>query len=325
MQDLIRLKDELPALLAGPPVKKETFVPKFYSELQEASIENLSSDPSGTVAGRIWHNTTSTQIKTNDGTNVRSLIRNDQKAVFGNNGTANNNIRIHRGASGVLQFLTGGDTTAEGTLSTSLNQTSSRQENYTDSTKPAAGNAGRIVWLTDLVSAVIDNGTSYQPLGGGGGGGSLIWVEAASSPIPDTENSARVYLYQSGLSQDLFTYIKVPTSYLAGRAIVLKLPYYSPDVAGNVLLSAQSTLLRPASTAFTSTTNQRTTTNTAATLSATANRVESVSLDITSTTGTINSVAVAAGDIIKVRLFRGSDTATSDVRALVNMCEATFS
>jgi hypothetical protein len=300
-------------------------LPKFYSELQEASIENLASDPAGTVAGRIWHNTTSTQIKTNDGTNVRSLLRNDQKCIYGNNGTANNNIRLHRGASGVLQFVTGGDTTAEGTLSASLNQISARIENYTDSGKPAAGNAGRIVWLTDLSSAVIDNGSSYQSLGGGGGAGSLIWVEAAASPVPDIENSAQVYLYQATLSQDLFTYIRVPTSYLAGRQIVVKLPYYSPDTSGNVLLLAESTLLRPGSTAFTSTANQRTTTNVAASLSGTANRVETVSLDVTSTSGQINSVAVSAGDILKIRLYRSSDTATSDVRALVNMAEVTFS
>lgn len=299
-------------------------MPKFYSELQEASFENLASDPSGTAAGKVWHNTTEVRVKTDDGTNKRALLRNDQKCLIGNNGTAANNIRLHRGASGVLQFVSGADATAEGTLSTSLNQVSGRAENYTDGTKPSAGNAGRILWLTDLQSALIDNGTSYQTLGGGGGGGALKWLEDGDSPLFGTENNCNVYFYQNALSQNLYTDIRVPNSYLAGRQINLRLLFYSPDTSNNVLFRTQATLIRTGTDAITSTTNQRTSTNSAVTL-AVADRVESAVCDLTSSTGIVNSVAAAGGHVLRVRVYRDTDTATSDARLLPYAAEVTFS
>lgn len=299
-------------------------MPKFYSELQEASLENLSSDPSGTIAGKVWHNTTEVRVKTDDGTNKRALLRNDLKCHIGNNGTAANNIRLHRGASPVLQFVKGDDATAEGTLSTSLAQISAKMENYTDSGKPAAGNAGRIIYATDLATWLGDNGSSYTPLGGGGGGGSFQWVEDALSPVQDTENNLEVYKYGAALTQNIYTSIRVPNSYIAGRQINMRLTFYSPDSSGTVIMRTQATLIRTGTDAITSTTNQRTSTNTAVTL-ASANRLESAVLDLTSSTGTINSVAIAAGHLILVRLYRDTDTATSDVASLAKSVEVTFS
>lgn len=137
---------------------------KVYGNLERASIEALSSDPSQGVLGRIWWNTTSGLTKTDDGTNIRALLRNDAKAVIGNNGTANSNIRLHRGAAGVLQFVTGGDATAEGTLSTSLNQISFRAENYATAGLPAAASAGRLIWNTDLSTFQADTGAAIKDL-----------------------------------------------------------------------------------------------------------------------------------------------------------------
>ncbi len=98
---------------------------------------------------------------TDDATNIRALLRNDQKAIFGNSGTAAQNIRFHRGAAGVLQLVSGADATAEGTLSTALNQLSAKIESYTNSGKPAFGNAGRIIWVTDIPELEIDSGTAW--------------------------------------------------------------------------------------------------------------------------------------------------------------------
>lgn len=140
-------------------------MPSFYGEIKQASLENIAGDPSTTSTGRIWYNTTETRVKTDDGTNKRALLRNDLKCVVGNNGTANNNIRLHRGASPVLQLLVGGDTTAEGTLGTSLAQLSAKIENYTDAGKPSAGNSGRLVFLSDVGTSgtvKVDNGSAYQ-------------------------------------------------------------------------------------------------------------------------------------------------------------------
>jgi hypothetical protein len=135
---------------------------KVYGQLENAQVESKASDFAGTLTGAIWWHTTDLVVKTSDGTNVRALLRNDAKLVIGNHATANNNIRLHRGASGVLQFLQGGDATAEGTLSTSLNQISGRLENYTDAGKPSAGNAGRVAWITDTARLKVDDGSNWQ-------------------------------------------------------------------------------------------------------------------------------------------------------------------
>lgn len=142
-------------------------MPLILGELQSATLENLSSDPSGNVGARIWFNTTSGQIKLDDGSAKRALLRNDQKAIIGNSGTPAENIRLHRGDAGVLQFVEGDDATAEGSLSSSLNQISARFENYTDAGKPSFGNAGRIIYITDLSELQFDTGLAWTTVGSG--------------------------------------------------------------------------------------------------------------------------------------------------------------
>jgi len=161
--------------------------------------------------------------------------------------------------------------------------------------------------------------------GGGGGGSALLWSEQANSPILDVENNFEVYLFGNGLAQELYTAIRVPSSYTAGNAIKLLIEAYSPDTSNTILLRAQSTLIRAEVDAMSSTTNQRTTTNSAITLSAgTQNEPQKIILDVSSSTGQINSVAIAAGDLIKIRLYRDTDTATSDVRFIKLSGEPTF-
>jgi hypothetical protein len=302
-------------------------MPGIYGQLERAQLENLSSDPAWSgIVGAAWWNTAEGRVKVADGSLIRALLRNDSKAVIGNSGTANDNIRLHRGAVGVLQFLAGADATSEGTLSTALNQLSFRAENYTFSGKPAVGNAGRIAYITDRSTVLVDTGSAWVPLGGGGGGGSLKWVEDAISPIPEIEYQQQVYKYAQGALQKLYALVKVPASYVAGSPIALKLPFYSPENANTALLQTVATLIKPGVDAITSTTNQRTSTNTAVTLSAgTVDIPQNVVLDLSSSTGTINSVAVAAGDLLKVELGRGTDTAVEDLRALVYATEISFS
>lgn len=300
-------------------------MPKFYSELQEASLENLASDPGGTVAGRIWHNTTSLQIKTNDGTNARALLRNDAKCIIGNQGSAVNNIRLHRGGLGVLQFVAGDDATAEGSASTAIKQISTRFENYTDGTKPAAGNAGRALWLTDLSTAIIDDGATYQPLGGGGSGGALRFIEASNSPIRTFENEVDVYSFTPGLSQQLYLSVRVPQSYVTGRQIRLRILWTCASTANNASIISTATLIRSETDVISSTTNQRTSTNSAVTMSASnTNEPQKVILDLTSSIGQINSVNVSAGDLIKVRIYESGSTVADDIKLIPDASEVTF-
>lgn len=132
-----------------------------YGELKKADLENLSADVTPGVIGRIYWNTATVKAMLDDGTNVRAFLRNDANAVFGSNGTANSNIRFHRGAAAVLQFVLGGDATAEGTLSTSLAQLSFKFEGYATGSLPAAANAGRIAWDTTTVTPKFDTGAAW--------------------------------------------------------------------------------------------------------------------------------------------------------------------
>lgn len=177
---------------------------------------------------------------------------------------------------------------------------------------------------TDLQIHFYD-GTIWRTAGGGGGGGALQWLEQATSPIPGFNNGFRVYSFEAAAAQEIWTTILVPTSYVAGFPAKLKLTWISPDTSGNVLVRAQSTLIRPGTDLVSSTTNQRTTTNAAVTVSGgTQNIPQSLSLDISSTTGQINGVALAPGHMIKVRLYRDTDTAASSVDVPVYGAEVTF-
>lgn len=144
---------------------------RVYGQLISAQLENKTSDYAGTITGMVWLHTTEGRVKFSNGASVVALLANDGKAVLGTNGTAGNNVRLHRGANTLLQFVVGSDVTAEGTLSTALAQISARQENYTIATRPAAGNPGRMIWNTDLGAMQADNGTTWESVGSGSGGG----------------------------------------------------------------------------------------------------------------------------------------------------------
>ncbi len=300
---------------------------RIHSDLKGGALESLASDPSSSTTGRFWWNSTTLRPMLDDGTDKRALLRNDQKLIIGNNGTASSNVRINRAATSVLQLVPGSDTTAEGTLASSLAQISSRQENYTDAGKPSAGNAGRIIYVSDVGTFMGDNGSAFLPLGGGGAGGSLKWVEGGPSPELIKEANVEAYSYslEDAGSQALYAMVRVPSSYVASRPVSLKIPVYSVESSGTFLIQSVSTLIRMGTDTFSSTTNQRTSTNTAITASGgNQNIPQSVTLDLTSTTGQINGVSVTAGDYIIVKLQRGTDTVTSGVRALTFASEVTL-
>lgn len=86
-----------------------------------------------------------------------------------------------------------------------------------------------------------------------------------------------------------------------------------------------ATLIRTGTDAVTSTTNQRTSTNSAVTLGAgTVDIPQAVDCDLTDSSGDINSVAVSGGDLIEVELTRGTDTGTSDLSVPAWGAEVTF-
>lgn len=182
----------------------------------------------------------------------------------------------------------------------------------------------RLYFKSDGLLYQLDSSGSETPIGSGGGGVVVVWDELGQAPIKTIENNRSVYLFEAGLSQNLFTDFKVPSSYVVGKPIRLLIKAYSPDTTGNILLRAQSTLLRNDTDDVASTTNQRTTTNAAITMSASNDNEDLViTLDLTATDGTINGVAVGKNDSISVRLYRDTDTATSEIRFLSKQTEVT--
>lgn len=166
---------------------------------------------------------------------------------------------------------------------------------------------------------------SVSPLGAGGGGGAGAewWPNAGLAPVDTEEYGQLVYNYGSGLTQKLTIWLKVPTSYLAGRQVNMKISQYSPSAANTMLLTSVATLIRKGTDAMDSVTNQRTSTNTALTNTVAKQLRESV-LDLSSATGQVNGVAISPGDVVKVELSRGTDTDTADVRFVPSATEVLF-
>jgi len=135
---------------------------KVFGQLENASIEQLATDPATSTQGRVFTNTTSGKTKIDDGTNKRALIRNDQKAIFGNDPVEANNVRIHKGPTGVIQTAGGADVTAEGSTPAVFGQLGMRYENVLSSSMPAAGNVGRKVFVTDQKVDAVDDGTNWR-------------------------------------------------------------------------------------------------------------------------------------------------------------------
>ena len=87
-----------------------------YGELIRAQLERWSSDPSGGPTSRYGFNTTEGRTKYYSGSAWRAYLANDDKLVIGNDGTADNNVRLNRSANATLQALLGGNATAEGSV-----------------------------------------------------------------------------------------------------------------------------------------------------------------------------------------------------------------
>lgn len=173
---------------------------KVSGQLERAQFENLAAAPTVGIAGRFYWDTVLSRSYLDDGSLWRPLLRNDQKFIFGNSGTAADNIRFQRGAAGVLQLVSGADTTAEGSLSTALNQLSARHENYTDAGKPSAGNAGRVIWITDTKTFLGDTGAAWVQVGGG----ALVATGTTGSPNNIVAGTGVVYVETAGPRQMWF-------------------------------------------------------------------------------------------------------------------------
>lgn len=180
----------------------------------------------------------------------------------------------------------------------------------------------------------LKNGTMYlkssggvlTPVGSGSGGGSGAdwWPTAGLAPVDTEEYGNQVFKFAPGnLIESLTLWLKVPSGYIAGRPLEMRIGQYSPSASNTQLLRAVTTLIRKGVDAVSSTTNQYTSTNAALTNTVTDQLRETI-LDLSTSLGAINAVAIAPGDMIKVVLSRVTDTDTADVRFIPSATEVKF-
>ena len=185
---------------------------------------------------------------------------------------------------------------------------------------------------TKVMYQVID--TALVPAGSGGGGGSLVWLRTGdTSPVAEYVDGFSFDSFDNQSTQEIFTVIAVPSTYRAGKPIKLKGGnFFCNTATGKVFFKTESTLIEDTSVLGTYT-NQRISTNAVVTVNATPNTNNAIGdLDLTSSTGTVNGVAVAPGDKLRVRLYRdnaseagGAGPASADARLLTTAMEITFS
>jgi len=177
----------------------------------------------------------------------------------------------------------------------------------------------------DTITAAWFNDIRTAGLESTGASSSIKWLEDAEAPFYAVENSFETYQYSSGLAQNLYGFIYVPSNFATGSQIFLKKTFYSSGTTGTALLQTSAILIRPSDT-VTQENNQFTSTNAAVTLSAsTVNKAQLVSFDLTNSSGQINGITVAANDYIKIRLTRGTDTSTAAIKLILPGDGVTFS
>lgn len=151
--------------------------------------------------------------------------------------------------------------------------------------------------------------------GVGGGGAGLEWYFGDSNgPIEAVlSNGLRVLDFgQSPEEQEMFCQLAVPDSYVQGTQIkLIDGKFFSPTTSGNVLFRTETVIFK-ANIAATSSPTVYTATNAQQAVDGTTNEIVEMSdIDLTSSTGTINSVAVAAGDTLLVKFYRDTSAETS--------------
>jgi hypothetical protein len=174
----------------------------------------------------------------------------------------------------------------------------------------------------DLAAVIVHNGGGAA--GGGGGGGSFNWREPPTGdapPVRESQDGELIYSYEPGQDNRLVAYLKVPDGHLSGSQLNMKLGYFTPSTANNVLWRTTTTLIRKGVDAISSTTNQHISTNTAQTNVSPANAFREAAADLTDGSGQINSVTVNPGDLLRIELRRGTDTDTANVKLIPSSTE----
>ena len=147
---------------------------------------------------------------------------------------------------------------------------------------------------------------------------------SGAAPVSAEEYSQEVWKFPSSGSQEAHMWYKVPKSYVPGTQIKAVIALYSPSAANTILLQSTTYLVRKDTDAIDSTTNSHASGNSALT-NTVAKQYREAELPLTDSSGLVNSVVVQPRDILKVKMVRGTDTDTEDIRFVLGSTEIKFS
>lgn len=182
----------------------------------------------------------------------------------------------------------------------------------------------RLKYNATLSRWVLDSSSGS----GSGGASSLDWYIPDSGGASESvlSNGMKVFVFSDAETSSVFAQFTIPEGYTPGQQIFLKNgKVFSPTTSGNFLIRTVAYIFK-VNIDGTSTPTGHTSTNSAQAIDGTTNEIVVVSsIDITNASGQINSVAVAAGDTILVKLSRlptdAADTLADDLKLLAGSFE----
>ena len=195
---------------------------------------------------------------------------------------------------------------------------------------PAAGK-NKLYFKSDNKAYILDSTgteTDLTATGGGGGGGGVtpLFIVPSGGPIEAFENGIETLEFDYVESQSIYTSFKIPSGYTPGTQVKLIGGIFATAAtAGDVLFTSIATLIEPGDL-ISDTTDQHTSTNVTVATTGAANQTYGIGdIDLTDGSGQINSVSVAAGDILSIELKRNvsgeTSSATDDARLIKNSFE----
>lgn len=189
--------------------------------------------------------------------------------------------------------------------------------NGTDNIRLAGSATDGFVLTYDSAQA---SGVKWAASSGGGGGSLTFFAEEGTAPIEDFLYQSKVWTFEDGITQTLYTILKVPETYIAGSDIVMYIQTFHEAASASQLLTATVTLIEPGD-ALDDVTDQFTSTNTAQSGGDKVTVQHTINL---SSSGAINANNIAAGDLLKVSIARGTDTSASDLNFIEASAEVSF-
>ena len=181
-------------------------------------------------------------------------------------------------------------------------------------TYAATATDGQWCFATDTQTMYQVVSNSLVPAGSGGGGSSLSWEKVGdNSPSSLQVDGMVLEEFNSSETQEVFATFLVPSSYRAGKQIKLSsASFFCSATTGNVFFKTTTTLLKSGSSVLGTYPNTQNSANSQVVVPGTTNQLKDIGdLALTSSIGEINSVAVAPGDKLRIRLYRDVASETS--------------